>query len=148
MARRGWTSGAGSRDERRIVVVTERDWKRLAEAAWKARECAHLVGKTRVGAAVIDDAGRIHVGCNVEHTFRSHDIHAEVNAIGTMVSRGGHCLRAILVVAERNFFTPCGSCMDWIMEIGGPDCIVGFQSSAKSRMKTWKASELMPFYPS
>jgi cytidine deaminase len=131
-----------------MVGPSEADWMRLADAAWKAREHAHLVGTTRVGSAVTDEEGRIHVGCNVEHRFRSHDIHAEVNAIGSMVTNGGHRLLAILVVAERNSFTPCGSCMDWIMEFGGPDCAVGFQGSLGGRLATWKASELMPFYPS
>jgi cytidine deaminase len=131
-----------------VGAVTEKEWEELAAAAWAAREHAHLVGATRVGAAVLDDAGRIHPGCNVEHRFRSHDIHAEVNAIASMVTSGGHRLRAILVAADREFFTPCGSCLDWIFELGGPDCVVGVQRSPSGRVRTWKASELMPHYPS
>ena len=33
-----------------------------------------------------------------------------------MISAGKKKLDAILVVAERDKFTPCGSCLDWIFE--------------------------------
>jgi cytidine deaminase len=45
-------------------------------------------------------------GCNVEHQFRCHDVHAEINAITTMVSAGGTDPVALLIVAERDRFTP------------------------------------------
>jgi cytidine deaminase len=123
------------------------DWERLSEAAWRVRENSYLVGKTAVGAAVLDGDGKIHVGCNLEHIFRSHDIHAEVNAISSMVAAGGRKFMAILVVARREFFTPCGSCMDWIMEMGGPQALVGFQPEVGAEIRSWSASELMPHYP-
>ena len=89
--------------------------ERLSPHAWEARANAFTIGGTKVGCALIS-SGRIYTGCNVEHHFRSHDIHAEVNAIGSMVCSGDKQFEALLVVAERNFFTPCGACMDWVMQ--------------------------------
>lgn len=96
---------------------------------------------------VLASDGRTFAGCNVEHRFRSHDVHAEVNAITTMVAGGTTELRAILVVAERSRFTPCGACMDWIVQFGGPRCQVAFQAGRGKRVKVYTAKELMPFYP-
>ncbi len=123
------------------------DWKELAQRAWQARRNAHLYGSTAVGAAVLCSNGAIYSGCNVEHRFRSHDIHAEVNAIGSMVAGGEKSLIAILVVAEREAFTPCGACLDWIFEMGGADCYVGYQRSPEPDTAIFRAADLMPHYP-
>ena len=125
--------------------MTNLDWERMSAAAWQARKHAHLYGTTAVGAAAISQTGEVYAGCNAEHRFRSHDIHAEVNAIGSLISAGHQKMTAIIVVAERDRFTPCGACLDWIFEFGGPDCLVAFQN--RSEFFVRKASELMPFYP-
>ena len=99
-----------------------------------------------MGAAVLSD-GKIFVGCNIEHKFRCHDIHAEVNAISNMIACGNKRLQAIIVVAEREKFTPCGACMDWIFEFGGGTCLVGHQSTRDGKINVYEAKELMPHYP-
>lgn len=126
--------------------VSDKKWTLLAEFAWGCRKNAKFEN-TRVGAAVLTSEGKIFVGCNIEHQFRSHDIHAEVNAIGSMVAAGYKNMKAILIVAKRDFFTPCGACMDWIIQFGGLDCEVGFQADLEGEIKKFKAKELMPFYP-
>lgn len=128
-------------------VITQSQLKRMSDAAWEVRAHAYVYGPTRVGAAVMSADSRIFVGCNVEHRFRSHDIHAEVNAIGSMVAAGHTDLVAVLVVAERERFTPCGACMDWIYQFGGPSCVIGFQASMGSEIDMFTAHELMPHYP-
>lgn len=127
--------------------VTPQEWYRLAELAWEARKSARVHGKTTVGAAVISAQGRIHTGCNVEHRFRSHDVHAEVNALTTMVASGDGPAVGIVVASSREHFTPCGSCLDWIFELGGPSCLVAFQREPGGILKTLRADELMPHYP-
>src|SRR5688572_15182683 len=87
---------------------------RLASQAWSVRDHARVLGKTPVGAAVLGANGGVWTGCNVEHQFRSHDMHAEVNAIGSMVSAGEQQLLTVMVAADRDRFTPCGACLDWI----------------------------------
>lgn len=119
----------------------------LARAAWSARGRARVLGKTKVGCAVRSSSGRIWLGCNVEHQYRSHDIHAEVNAIGNLVAGGDDRLEAVFIAAKREQFTPCGSCMDWIFELGGEHCLVAAQSDPDGNVLAFTASELMPFYP-
>jgi cytidine deaminase len=65
-----------------------------------------------------------------------------------MVNSGDRELKAILIVAERDNFTPCGSCMDWIFQFGHEQCIVGFQRIPKGEIKFYTAHQLMPYYPS
>jgi cytidine deaminase len=123
-------------------------WDRLARPAWQARENAHAHGPTRVGAAVLASDGRVFAGCNVEHRFRSHDVHAEVNALSTMVAEGSVRAVAVLIAAERDHFTPCGSCLDWIFELGGPGCLIAFQAHPDSELQIHSSRDLMPYYPS
>lgn len=115
--------------------------------AWSAREHSRIIGRTRVGCAALDEAGGIHAGSNIEHQFRSHDIHAEVAAISSLVTEGGERLTAILIAAERERFTPCGACLDWIFELGGGDCIVLIQDSPDQLPQRFSAAQLMPHYP-
>ena len=119
----------------------------LAASAWRCCDRAYSLGTTKVGAAVLTDDGSRFTGCNVEHRYRSHDVHAEVNAISTMVAEGHTHLTAIVLVSERPQLTPCGACLDWILQFGGPSCIVGWQSSQSGQISTQTAGELMPYHP-
>ena len=119
----------------------------LTDKAWTVRLNAHVLGATKVGCALLAGDGSVFVGCNVEHRFRSHDVHAEVNAISSMVAGGQRKIIALVVVAERERFTPCGACMDWIMQFGSDDCVIGFQGRIDGPMTTYTAKELMPHYP-
>ena len=120
---------------------------RLSEAAWRARENAYILGKTKVGCALMTATGEVFAGCNVEHRFRSHDIHAEVNAIGSMAAAGARSIVYLLIVAERERFTPCGACMDWIMQFAAEECLVGFQPSPGAEPTMYSTHQLMPYYP-
>jgi len=122
-------------------------WDDLSHNAWKVRDNAFLFGKTKVGAALLSETGKVYVGCNIEHVFRSHDIHAEINVISNMVAQGEQKFKVILIVAERHKFTPCGSCMDWIMQHGGENCIVAYQNTKEGEIFKFTAKELMPHYP-
>lgn len=139
-------------DVKQMKIIEGKDIKRfpnlkeMLEQAWDARECSN--GFTPVGAAVYyEPEGIIEAGCNIEHRFRSHDIHAEVNAISSLFGAGFEKFDAIVIVAERERFTPCGSCMDWIMELGGENTQVMFQSKRDGDVCMYLAKELMPHYP-
>ena len=130
-----------------ITQSINSDWNQLSITAWSTRNHAHIFGTTKVGASILSENGNIFSGCNVEHKFRCHDIHAEVNAVSNMVAAGEYKIKAILIVAEREFFTPCGSCMDWIMQFADSDTLIGFQSRANFDIKVYTSQELMPYYP-
>jgi cytidine deaminase len=128
-------------------VIRDNDYRALSEAAWSVRANARLHGPTPVGCAALSDDGRVFSGCNIEHRFRAHDIHAEVNAISSLVAAGGRELKAILIAADRDRFTPCGSCMDWVFEIGGEDCLVVSERAPGKQAHCHLAGDLMPYYP-
>jgi cytidine deaminase len=123
------------------------DWPLLAERAWAVREHARVHGRTPVGAAVLTAGGAIYAACNVEHSLRSHDVHAEVNALTTMVAAGDASPVAVMVVADRERLTPCGGCLDWIFELGDGDTLVAFQRAPDGEVSVLRADELMPYYP-
>ena len=129
------------------MEINDAAWKKLSISAWSHRKNARVLGKTMVGAAVISK-GNVFGGCNIEHKFRSHDIHAEIAAISSMIGSGFKKLDAIIIVAERNKFTPCGGCLDWIFEFGGPKCLVGYQTKKDGKITIFSADKLMPHYPS
>jgi cytidine deaminase len=122
-------------------------WSQMSEKAWNVRENSVIFSKTKVGSAVLSESQNIYSGCNIQQTYRSHDIHAEVNAICNMISGGDKIIKAILIVAERDLFTPCGACMDWIIQFGEVDCIVGFQNTKGGEIIKYTTKELMPYYP-
>lgn len=127
--------------------VTREQAALLSRIAWEACANARVLGLTRVGCAVLAGDGATFRGCNVEHRFRSHDIHAETNALSSLIAGGATSCSHVLVAAERDKFTPCGACMDWIFEVGGPACMVGFQRSPGGVITWFSAAELMPHYP-
>lgn len=87
-----------------------------AAAAGRARAYAPY-SRFRVGAAVMDEHGAIHAGCNVENAAYPVGTCAEAAAIAAMVAGGGLHLRAILVLgAGADLVTPCGACRQRIRE--------------------------------
>ena len=134
-------------EEPRKTEMMLPDTSELARAAWNVRTRARVHGETSVGCAVMDERENIFRGCNIEHRYRSHDIHAEVNAISSLVAGGGSRVVAIFIAAERERFTPCGSCLDWIFEVGDEETIVLTQRVINGPIATHLASELMPYYP-
>jgi cytidine deaminase len=137
---------SGIRDVRQLGV-TESRLRELAGQAWAVRENASVIGHTKVGCALLTTNGNCFAGCNVEYQFRCHDVHAEINAITTMLASGERRFTLIVIVAERDRFTPCGGCMDWIMQFGGGECTIVFQGAGDGDFQVHTARELMPFYP-
>ena len=128
------------------------DLELLCEVAWTARENASLnkAEGTKVGSALITEGGVIISGCNVEHPFLTATIHAEANAIGTMVNfptYQGEKIKAIVVTSERYKFTPCGGCCDLIMHFGDENTIVAYQNEKGGPIHEFKMREIMPHYP-
>lgn len=98
------------------------DEKQLVDAATAVRTNAHApYSRYRVGAALIDENGDIHVGCNVENAAFPQGTCAEANAIGSMVSAGGRRIVAIAAIGGADGIeacTPCGGCRQCIAEFG------------------------------
>ena len=98
----------------------------LIDAASAARERAYCpYSGYRVGAALVDDMGRMHVGCNVENAAYPQGHCAETGAIAAMVVAGGKRIATIAVVGGQGddigFCTPCGGCRQRIAEFADAD---------------------------
>lgn len=120
----------------------------LIAEAWEARSRGVVVPDgTQVGCAVLTKNERIFSGCNIEHRLRCHDIHAEVNAISSMVAAGERELIAVLVVSRQANLGPCGSCLDWILQFALRDCVIGWHAAPGDSVEWVEAARMMPYYP-
>src|SRR5215469_18188434 len=93
----------------------------LAAAALAAREHAHApFSKFKVGAALEDESGRIHTGCNVENATYGLTVCAERVAIFKAISEGVRKFRRVAVAADTDNLTPpCGACRQILWEFCG-----------------------------
>ena len=119
--------------------------ERLLAAARSARERAHApYSSFQVGAAVLDDQGRIHAGCNVENAAYPLGTCAEANAIASFVMAGGGRVAAILVLGEGDrLVTPCGGCRQRIREFADPDTPILVADPRRVR-EQFTLAELLP----
>jgi cytidine deaminase len=90
----------------------------LVTAARTVRERAHApYSNFKVGAALLDEAGNIHSGCNVENAAYPQGLCAEAGALARLVATGGRRVMAVAVVGEgTRWCTPCGGCRQKLRE--------------------------------
>src|SRR6202044_3806681 len=93
----------------------------LIDAAIAARAHAFAPSsKFLVGAAIEDDAGAIHTGCNVENATYGLTLCAERVAVFKAISEGVRHFRRVAVVADTDVLTPpCGACRQILWEFCG-----------------------------
>jgi len=98
----------------------------LIKAARAVRVNAHVpYSRFAVGAAVLDEQGRIHAGCNVENAAYPQGWCAEASALAVMVAAGGKRVQAVAVCAEgAEVVTPCGGCRQKLREFAAGDCAI------------------------
>jgi cytidine deaminase len=98
----------------------------LVAAARAVRAQAYApYSKFLVGAAVLDEHGRIHAGCNVENAAYPQGWCAETSALAHLVAAGGRrVLGAAVVGVAADPVTPCGGCRQKLREFGAADCPV------------------------
>jgi cytidine deaminase len=111
-------------------------------AAFNARANAYApYSGYRVGAAILDDLGKISIGCNVENVSFGATVCAERNAIGLMLVGGGTKVQRLALVTQDGG-VPCGICLQCLLEFGR-----GFEVEiyAESRLaEVVSIEELMP----
>jgi len=100
----------------------------LIDAATQARDNAYCrYSGYAVGAALVDDRGRMHVGCNVENAAYPLGTCAEASAIAAMVQEGGKRIVRIAVAGGKGELgpcTPCGGCRQRISEFADDRTVV------------------------
>ena len=118
----------------------------LLEAARDARKKAYApYSRFLVGAAILDDQGKLHKGCNVENAAYPQGTCAEAGAIAAMILAEGKRIKAIAVVGESlDPVTPCGGCRQKIREFAAPTTPILIGDLKVLRLRQTLA-ELLPY---
>lgn len=116
----------------------------LIDAALSARLHAFApYSKFLVGAAVEDEAGAIHAGCNVENATYGLTICAERVAIFKAVSEGVRKFRRVVVAADTEILTPpCGACRQILWEFCGDVPVT--LANLNGKTETYQLKDLFP----
>ncbi len=97
----------------------------------------------KVGAAVVDAQGRVHVGCNVENASYGLTSCAERNALAAAMASGVRDLTAILIyVPGQRLFQPCGACRQVMVELMPASASV--YSLCDEDENRWTVADLLP----
>jgi cytidine deaminase len=117
----------------------------LLAAARAVRDNAHApYSHFHVGAALLDEAGRIHAGCNVENAAYPQGLCAEAGALAQLVAAGGKRVAAVVVVgAGSRLTTPCGGCRQKLREFAADDTPVVVADMQQLRAR-FTLGELLP----
>lgn len=121
--------------------------KTLFEVALAVRANAHApYSKFQVGAALLDEKGRVFLGCNFENSSYGATICAERNAIGAMVAGGGRHFTEIVITTDTpNGCPPCGICRQVLAEFAGDPAKTKIHvATTKGIVKTFTLLELLP----
>lgn len=117
--------------------------KTAAMAAQKNAYCPY--SDHPVGAAVLDEQGRVFGGCNVE-TAHFKGVCAEASAISAMVTAGGKKLKAVFITApDENLCGPCGDCRQRLYEFSTPDMPIYAATKSGKIAKILTLEELLPY---
>ncbi len=126
-------------------MLTEDLRQRLLAASLEARARSHSpYSNYAVGAAILDEQGRIHAGANIENAAYPQGWCAEATALGAMVMAGGTRAVAVLVTGPGpEVITPCGGCRQKLREFAAPDLAVIAGDPGGIRQE-WTLADLLP----
>ena len=117
----------------------------LLVAARAAREHAYApYSRFAVGAALLDEQGRMHAGANVENAAYPEGLCAEAAALAHLVMAGGRRILAAVVVGDGpQAVTPCGGCRQKLREFGAGDMPV-WSADLQQLRGRFTLNELLP----
>ena len=118
----------------------------LIAAAKSARLKAYApYSKFLVGAAVRDERGQIHGGCNVENAAYPQGWCAETSAIAAMIMSGGKAIAEMAVIGTGDLLcTPCGGCRQKIREFAKGNVKIHMCGEDGKVKQTFTLDELLP----
>ncbi len=105
----------GSAEESALVTL----------AAWARGYAYAPYAHTACGAAVVADDTRTFHGSSIENASLGLSLCAERAAISSAVCAGVRRILAVVVVSAADPpALPCGACLQWIAEFGGPSTMI------------------------
>ena len=118
----------------------------LVDAALKARLNSYSpYSNFKVGAALLDEHGNIHSGCNVENSAYPEGTCAEAGALSALAISGARKIMEVAVVgAGAGLVTPCGGCRQKIREFAAPDVKIHVCDDHGTVKRTFTLDELLP----
>lgn len=123
--------------------------KELIRCALEARKFSYSpYSSFKVGAALMDDKGRIYTGCNIENSAFTPTNCAERTAFFKAISEGSTHFKCIAIVGGANdmpedYVTPCGVCRQVMREFCDNDFLI-ITAISEDEYRTFKLSELLP----
>jgi cytidine deaminase len=115
----------------------------MAQAREVAQRAYAPYSRFRVGAALRDASGAVHVGCNVENASYGLTVCAERNAIFNAIASGApkpfQSIAVACIDASEGGCSPCGACRQVIWEHFPPDGFVDVD-----RRGRFTVGELLP----
>lgn len=128
-----------SDDRTQGIDDAQRDALRDAARAVQRRAWAPY-SRFQVGAALLDDQGRLHVGCNVENATFGATVCAERNAVGSAVADGARRFVAVAVVTDAGHpVMPCGICRQVLAEFADDLEVFAYDGTGNLRVSSLDA---------
>lgn len=135
-------------DRNENIVLTEADAIRanLVSKAIEAAESAYApYSEFRVGAALMDEQGRIFTGCNIENSSFGASCCAERVALFNAISAGSRSISRLAVVCKSNdYCRPCGICRQVMAEFASPDFEL-VSARPDGQYQCFRMDEVLPF---
>lgn len=128
--------------EIKILPIKDSDLIALADAE---RQKAYVpYSHFHVGAAMIDEDGRVYTGCNIENASYGATNCAERTAIFKAVSDGSRQIRRLAVVCDHDApCMPCGICRQVMAEFAAPDFEL-LAASPSGEFRRYSKDEMLP----
>ena len=113
----------------------------LQAAAWQAREGALCpFSRFAVGAAILDGAGRVWTGANVENASYTLGLCAERVALFYALTHGARDIRCVTVVTgAATPSSPCGACRQILFEFAADATLVSATADGQVLRTTVRA---------
>lgn len=128
--------------EKSSVTLTDSELVALADGA---RAMAYVpYSQFHVGAALIDEDGRIFLGANIENASYGATNCAERTAIFKAVSEGSRKIKKLAVVCDQTEpCMPCGICRQVMAEFAAPDFEL-LAASPNGDFRRYSTDEMLP----
>jgi len=119
--------------------------EQLIAAAEEAKKGAYVpYSNFPVGAALIDEQGRLFTGCNIENASYGATCCGERTAIFKAISEGSRQIRRLAVICNQDEpCMPCGICRQVMAEFAAPDFEL-VAACPTGKFRTYSLQGLLP----